>query len=127
MLATRSVHCSTQMLSSGQMLSFYMHDGEHGLPLVANLWRKTGYSWFEGEEDGVNNDAGNNNDGGTEYNKAKGIVDDFDFSDHEENYSGENDKEEDYFDEIPLPTIDEYDFDEEDRVEALHEGFIHYY
>jgi hypothetical protein len=98
-----------------------MHNGEHGLPLVANAWRKTGYSWFKGEEDGVNHDAGNNNNDGIEYNKAEGIVGDLEFADNEESNSREEDKEEYNFDESPLPNIkiDEYDFDEEDRVEGF--------
>jgi hypothetical protein len=36
---------------------FDMHDGEQGLPPVANAWCKTGYNWFEGVEDNVNHDA----------------------------------------------------------------------
>jgi hypothetical protein len=50
---------------------FYMHDGEHGLPLVANAWHKTGYNWFEGKEDDVNHTISSNNAGRSEYNEAK--------------------------------------------------------
>ncbi len=93
------------------MLFFYMHNGEHGLPLVANAWLKTGCNWFEGKEDNVNHTNSDNNNDGSEYDKAKALVGDFDFSDDEEGNSREEDEEEDDFDDTPLPDIDNYKVD----------------
>ncbi len=72
-----------------------MHNEEHRLPLVANSWCKTGYNCFESKEDNVNHADDENNNNGSEYNKAEALVKKINFSDNEEGNSGEEDKEED--------------------------------
>jgi hypothetical protein len=93
-------------------------DREHGLPLVANAWCKTGYNWFEGEKDNVNHADGNIGNNGSMYNKAKALINDFDFSDNEKGNNREDKKEEGDCKDICLPDIDNHDNNEEDRVEC---------
>jgi hypothetical protein len=119
MIAQKSMHCIVQMFSSGKMMFFYMHNGEHGLPIVANMWHKTGLNWFEGKGDNVNHANGDNNGNVSEYNKAKALVNDFNFSDNEEGNSREEDDKEDDCEDIPLLDMEIYDDDEEDRVEGF--------
>jgi hypothetical protein len=111
------------------MLFFYMHNGEHGLPLVANAWLKTGCNWFEGKEDKVNHTDSYNDNDSSKYNKAKALVKDFDFSDDEEGNSREEEEEEENFDDTPLPDIDNFTMMSTKRTErrALHDEIICYY
>jgi hypothetical protein len=95
-----------------------MHDEEHILPLVANVWCKTGYNWFKGEENHVNHAVSKNNVNSIEYNDAKAIINSIDFSDNYDGNSGEEDEEENNWT-FPFPDMNDNDNIEEDEVEGF--------